>query len=971
MPFVVPALIAAGAATGVGLAFGSAAIVAAGGAAAFFAQTFLVAAVIGGISQALAKRPQQPSFGSAGRMLTIRQPISPRQVVFGEVRVGGTLTFARAVAREDDRELMNMVVTFAGHRCARFGRLWVNDTSIPLSSGNVPIGTKFENLLFAYRSLGDETGQPFPELVAQSQGRWRNEDMQTGCAKAYLRLDPSQRVFPQGIPNVTFELCGALVYDPRVASTGWTNNAALLCAHYLTNTDYGFGANYDEEINEDSLIAAANVCDEEVLRATTVGWEFTVGASSDTVDLDSPGRDRRLRIGDGVRVSSSGVLPGGLAADTTYYATRDAGGRLQLASTLANARSFTAIDITSAGSGTHAITRYSEPRYRANGAFLVSESPREVLARLVAAMAGKVVEVGDTWHFFAGAYTAPTFSLSERDLAGPNVVQAHLPTREAANGVRAIFTNPAAFWQAAPVPPLQSAAYLAEDGGEALWKLIDLTAFVTSASQAQRIQKIELLRGRQALTEQAAFRLKAWRAIPGQTVGRTDSQLGWTDKAFDVEEATLAVEKGEGGPVLVVKLTLRETAAAVYDWDTDEESTEDEAPNTDIADVGDVAEPGEPQITEELIETRDGRGVQVKVTVSWAATIYVYAFAGYRLEYKLSSASEWTVLPLTLGTSMELLDIEPETYDFRVKAIAANGADSDYSETADFEIQGLTAAPATPTGLQLQRGGGHAVLKLDQAPELDVRRGGRVLVRFAHETEASPSWETAFSIGEPDGHPGDATLIYVPLKPGQYLVKFRDSTGHESESYAAVDTKQASVLEFTTLDTVSYAPGFDGTHSGTAEVDGALSLGGAGEFDDIPELDAVVDLDGYGGIATDGTWTAATGIDLGAVLRVRLTGRLEGSVDFLLDQVDDRAGNVDDWLNWDGESFSGSSADAWIEVRETDDDPSGAPSWEDWKRLDAAEFEARAFQVRARLTSVDVAYRPLVTTLEVKAEELA
>jgi hypothetical protein len=339
----------------------------------------------------------------------------------------------------------------------------------------------------------------------------------------------------------------------------------------------------------------------------------------------------------------------------------------------------------------------------------------------------------------------------------------------------------------------------------------------------------------------------------------------------------------------------------------------------------------------------------------------------YQPEYKLSSAAQWTRLPTTVDLRSEVNDISAGAYDFRVCAVDTLGRRSTFSQTR-ATITGLGAAPAAPTGLSIQAGGGTARIKLDAPPELDVRRGGRILVRFCHEG-VTPAWESAFSIGDPRGWPGDSTQIDVPLKPGTYLLKTEDSTGHESEAWAEIETKQASVLAFTSLATVTEDSAFAGTHTGTAAVDGFLTLGGTGMFDDIPDFDAVPDLDGYGGIASTGTYTFITGTDLATVKNVRITGRLEGVVNNLLDLIDDRTGNVDDWVDWDGASFGGSSADAWIECRHTDDDPAGAPAWSAWKRLDAAEFAARGFQYRAVLSAADAAYRPEVSVLRVTVEE--
>lgn len=305
---------------------------------------------------------------------------------------------------------------------------------------------------------------------------------------------------------------------------------------------------------------------------------FTVDATTDALTLAAG--SKTPRIGDGVRVSSSGTLPAGLAAATTYYAIRGDSGRIKLATTQAHALAGTAIDITSEGTGTHTLTWYDEARFSLDGTLLASAQPKEVIGTMLAAMAGKAVNVGGKWFLYAGAYDAPTVTLTETDLSGPIQVQNLVSRRDNANGIKGIFTDPNSDWQPVTFPPLASTTYMTEDGGERVWKDIDLAAFVTSGSQAQRLAKIELLGLRQALTVRAQCKLTAWAAVTGATVAMTNAKFGWSAKAFEVMASRFIAD---ASGTLGVELELRETAAAIFDWSTSEEQTVDLAPNTTLA----------------------------------------------------------------------------------------------------------------------------------------------------------------------------------------------------------------------------------------------------------------------------------------------------------------------------------------------------------------------------------------------------
>ena len=80
-------------------------------------------------------------------------------------------------------------------------------------------------------------------------------------------------VFPNGFPEVAFDVAGRKVYDPRDSGQSvadpstwqFTTNAALIWADYICNYRFGCQISYLDKINEDDLIAAADICDELVV----------------------------------------------------------------------------------------------------------------------------------------------------------------------------------------------------------------------------------------------------------------------------------------------------------------------------------------------------------------------------------------------------------------------------------------------------------------------------------------------------------------------------------------------------------------------------------------------------------------------------------------------------------------------------------------------------------------------------------
>lgn len=78
---------------------------------------------------------------------------------------------------------------------------------------------------------------------------------------------------------------------------------------------------------------------------------FTANAGTDVITASAA----VFQTGQAVRVSSSGTLPAGLSAGTTYYIISVSGATYKLATTINNALAGTAVDITDAGTGTHSI----------------------------------------------------------------------------------------------------------------------------------------------------------------------------------------------------------------------------------------------------------------------------------------------------------------------------------------------------------------------------------------------------------------------------------------------------------------------------------------------------------------------------------------------------------------------------------------------------------------------------------------
>jgi hypothetical protein len=597
----------------------------------------------------------------------------------------------------------------------------------------------------------------------------------------------------------------------------------------------------------------------------------------------------------------------------------------------------------------------TQARYDCNGSFRVDAKPLGIAEDLLTAMAGTFVYQQGQFRGYGAEATVASGTLDESDLRGELRVMPQPGRSESFNAVRGNFVDSDDGFLATDFPPITNATFEAEDGGERVFKEIDLP-FTTNKARAQRIANLHLLRARQGIIVEFPAKLTKFNLAPWDVVQVSIARLGWTDKEFRVLDWALSEDGG-------VDLTLQEEAASVYSFDPEDEITLDPAPDTDLPDPFTTPPPGAPTVTEELFTTTQSSGVKARAIVSWTAPDDVFV-TRYELQFRLTGDPDYAVAGETTDTTLTISDIEPGLYDFRVKAVNALGVASTWSTNDSWEILGLGAPPDAPANLTVSAVGGLAVLRWDQAADLDVKIGGKI--EFRHSpVQAGASWAQSVSIG--NAVAGSETVAVLPLKTGTYLAKAVDSSGIKSETAAMVSTRAARILAFSNVDSVAEQPNFAGTHDGCGVSASKLHLGGVTLVDSFADVDAIASWDVEGGVAASGTYGFAAGIDLGSVQRARLETTVSAIIVNTLDLIDDRTTLVDTWDDFDGNDSGAADAEVW--ARETDDDPNGSPVWSAWQRLDSAEYEARAFQFQARLVSDDGTHNIEISQLSIAADQ--
>lgn len=357
------------------------------------------------------------------------------------------------------------------------------------------------------------------------------------------------------------------------------------------------------------------------------------------------------------------------------------------------------------------------------------------------------------------------------------------------------------------------------------------------------------------------------------------------------------------------------------------------------------------------------------------------------MRFKLSSATEWTRLPDTEDTFVEIRDLPLDRHDFEVRTVNSLGVRSVPVITANVLILGLQATPSALTNFGGQIVGTSALLSWDRHPALDVRRGGFIEIR--HQTSsAGGNGANALLLARVSG---DLTVAQVAAKRGTYYGRAVDQVGQFSDTVEwstdnVAPVQFAQVISSGAFDpndsseaviTIQEDPTFPSTDPGNTMLEdtGAqvLKLQTAGTFDTAADVDAIVDFDAFGAdensIEPEGVYFFSSSIVLSALTRMRIETQIDSLTVNTASTFDERPGLVDGFESWDGAVEPG-AVDAFIEARFTRDDPLGSPTWSPWERIDTRNLFHRGVEFRLQARSFDPAYNIHVSQLRVLVREV-
>ena len=242
-------------------------------------------AAVGVASYTAAKKAQKaakrPNDEQRGVLVNKESNIEQIPVIYGERRVGGVRVFVSTdgtyktvggstnwysgyhpdtevyddVTGTPTNEYLYIALVLAEGEVESITDIYVDD--LPITD------SKYTGLVNYNVYLGtDDQTMPDSHYLREANEFWTADHRLRGVAFLGIRFKWDEEAF-SGIPEITALVKGKKVYDPRTATTAWSDNPALCIRDYLTNTRYGKGIPASA-IDDVAIAAAANDCDESV-----------------------------------------------------------------------------------------------------------------------------------------------------------------------------------------------------------------------------------------------------------------------------------------------------------------------------------------------------------------------------------------------------------------------------------------------------------------------------------------------------------------------------------------------------------------------------------------------------------------------------------------------------------------------------------------------------------------------------------
>jgi len=720
------------------------------GLSAGAAYALMASLAVGGVSMeagAIADALTQ----NRGMGITTRQPAAFRQIIIGEQRVGGVIIYMSTTGSHYDQ--YNFVIVIAGHVCDSILNLYLDGRQVHWEGSGVgwaegpggngfggnagggnftgPDGRQynFDSLVYCEARYGTQAdGDVIGGLTANDPNWAADSDGSPyvgGCTYVYLKVEYDTAMFPS-VPEIKFTVRGKNdIYDPRTGTSGFTNNWALVIADVIQDTTFGLGD--AGSVNTDQLIAAANVCDEQVTCAAGTEAQWCCDFHYDT-----------------------SMAPGDVLATMMPAAAgrlSRIGGEWFIWPAYWQSSSFSWDE--SSLSGDVEWTPYRKFRdliNRVNGTYIAANYPFNTAGNLYDSNGFWDGQIENNFPFAFQPTNYPQYACDT--LHG-----------------------------------YSEDAFLIADGNVELPHELSQSC-VLSVDQAQRAAKITLLRNRQQGNGMLRMNLECWQMQPIDVMEFTFPVLsGFGDKLLEVVGTNFSVDPpdGENGaPAVHLQVAVQETDPSVYEVNTGDLLTVYDVPAiptfgppysiqppTDVTAVSNS--------TTALIAT-DGV-VTARILVAWTAPADA-SVTSIQLQYQVSGATEWLSagsVDASVTSAYVSGVLSGQTYNVQIASLSSNGSSSAWVEVTGVSV----SAPSSLTNSYTN----NPALDLTQPSATEIAMGA-VSVTFGGSTVSYAA--RTFTITTPTTPTWYYVTIADPTQAGESGSPTLTATCQTSDSLVGV-----------------------------------------------------------------------------------------------------------------------------------------------------------------------------------------
>jgi hypothetical protein len=669
-----------------------------------------------------------------GMNITTRQPAAQRQVCYGPQRVGGILIWESTTG--SSKRQFNKVIPLSGHQMDIEAiyldgrRVWFDESSSGSrtyngftfggsANGNTYTGPdgqryNFGGLVYAEMRDGSQvSGDVMGSLTANDPSWVATSDGNPyvgGCCYIYLKVEGDANMFPQE-PEVRLTVHGKPCWDPRISAyLPGCSNPALIAADILTDSVFGLGDSWDSVYSGaagEQLIAAANVCDQQVYSPNAAAYE-SLYACGIHYDSATGAADALTQVMDamGGRLSRIGgqwyIFP-------AYWQ--------------GPSFSFDYTMLTSSPSWTP-YRKLRELNNRVRGTFTSPNYPYNV--------AGNAYDANG---FDSDGNAQNNFSFAWQTASGPQyavdpqhgyAADQYLNEDSGAQGAYDPTVTYVAGFIVSYITTIGTNKYCTcwssnaagnhgntPGPGSTAWTLasralVDTFAApaILSIAQWQRLAKIRLLRNRQQGSGSFELRISALGMQPLDVMSFTWPQMGWADKTLEIVGCSpFRVVEGQDGepPSIRATFKVQETDASVYEWDPEtEEQNIYDVPAIAPAQAYIVAPPTDMTIISSAaiaIVAPDG-SVTPRAEITWDTPGDAWA-TQIQTQYKLTSSAAWStgpVVDIALNAAYVTGIVAGEQFDFQIRTLRPNGAASVWVQVLGVTV-GLVLSVQTASGV--------------------------------------------------------------------------------------------------------------------------------------------------------------------------------------------------------------------------------------------------------------------------------